>query len=59
MKNCGIKLTGSILTITTNITRDFGKEPSGKSIIVASTEGYVPIPKKDDVKIGINVYKKV
>lgn len=59
MKNCEMKLTGSILTITIDVSKDFGKEPTGKSLIVASTEGYVPIPKKDDIKIGLNVYKKV
>jgi hypothetical protein len=39
--------------------KDFGKASSGKSIIIASTEGNVSIPEKDDIKIGLNVYKKV
>ena len=59
MKNCDLKLVGNILTITIDISKDFGIEASGKSVIVASTEGYVPLPKKDDMKIGLNVYKKV
>jgi hypothetical protein len=59
MKNCEMKLTGNILTITVDVSKDFGKSSSGKSIIIASTEGNVSIPEKDDIKIGLNVYKKV
>jgi len=60
MKNCEMKLTGNILTITVDISKeDFGKSSSGKSVIIASTEGNVSIPEKDEIKIGLNVYKKV
>jgi hypothetical protein len=59
MKNCDVKLTGNILTITVDISKDFGKSSSGKSIIIASTEGNVSIPEKEEIKIGLNVYKKV
>jgi len=59
MKNCDMKLTGNILTITVDISKDFGKSSSGKSIIIASTEGNVSIPEKEEIKIGLNVYKKV
>jgi hypothetical protein len=59
MKNCEMKLTGTILTITVDVSKDFGKSSSGKSVIIASTEGNVSIPEKDDIKIGLNVYKKV
>ena len=58
MKNCEMKLTGNILTITVDISKDFGKSSSGKSVIIASTEGNISIPEKDDIKIGLNVYKK-
>ena len=59
MKNCDMKVTGNVLTITVDISKDFGKSSSGKSIIIASTEGNVSIPEKDDIKIGLNIYKKV
>ncbi|MGB7568648.1 MAG: hypothetical protein WBM07_12370 [Chitinivibrionales bacterium] len=59
MKNCEIKLTGNMLTITVDISKDFGKSSSGKSVIIATTEGNVSIPEKDEIKIGLNVYKKV
>ena len=58
MKNCEMKLNGTILTITVDISREFGKSSSGKSIIIASTEGNVSIPEKEDIKIGLNIYRK-
>ena len=58
MKNCEMKLNGSILTITVDISKEFGKSASGKSIIIASTEGNISIPEKEDIKIGLNVYRK-
>jgi len=59
MKNCEMKIAGNILTITVDLAKDFGKSASGKSIIIASTEGNVSVPDKEDVKIGLNIYKKV
>ena len=58
MKNCEMKLSGNILTITVDVSKDFGKSSSGKSIIIATTEGNVSIPEKEEIKIGLNVYKK-
>jgi len=58
MKNCEMKLNGSILTITVDISKEFGKSASGKSIIIGSTEGNVSIPEQEDIKIGLNVYRK-
>lgn len=59
MKNCEMTLNGDILTITVDVSKDFGKSSSGKSIIIATTEGNVSIPDKEEIKIGLNVYKKV
>ena len=42
------------------IDADFGPSKSGKSVIVASTEGNVPVGTSTDgkmVKMGLNVYK--
>jgi len=58
LKNCDLKLDGNILTITVDISKEFGKSSSGKSIIIGSTEGNVSIPDKEDIKIGLNVYRK-
>jgi hypothetical protein len=58
MKNCDMKLNGNILTIIVDVSKDYGKSASGKSIIIASTEGNISVPDKEDIKIGLNVYKK-
>jgi ABC-type molybdate transport system ATPase subunit len=58
MKNVEMNLEGNILTIKVDITKEFGPSSSGKTIIIASTEGNISIPDKDEVKIGLNVYKK-
>jgi hypothetical protein len=58
MKNCEMKLNGNILTITVDISKEFGTSSSGKSVIISSTEGNVSIPGKDEIKIGLNVYRK-
>lgn len=58
MKNMEMKLEGTKLTITVDISREFGMSTSGKSLIIASSEGNISIPGKEEVKIGLNVYKK-
>jgi len=58
MKNVKIDLNGNTLTVTVDISKEFGPSSSGKTIIIASTEGNQPIPGREDVKIGLNVYKK-
>jgi len=58
MKNVDLKLEGNILTIKVDISKEFGPSTSGKTIIIASTEGNKVVPGKEDVKIGLNVYKK-
>ena len=58
MKNVDMKLNGTILTITVDITKEFGLSSSGKSIIIGSTEGNVAVEGKEDVKVGLNVYRK-
>jgi hypothetical protein len=46
------------LTIKVDLSKDFGETKSGKSISIASTDGNVSIPGNDDIKIGLNVYRK-
>jgi hypothetical protein len=58
MKNIEMKLEGDILTIKVDVTKEFGPSASGKTIIIASTEGNISIPEKEEIKIGLNVYKK-
>ncbi len=57
VKNVEITLDGDILTIRVDLSKEFGPSSSGKTIIVATTEGNVSIPSRDE-KIGLNVYRK-
>jgi len=56
MKNIEMTVEGEILTIKVDLSKSFGPSKSGKTIIVASTEGNVPVPERDE-KIGLNVYR--
>jgi len=58
MKNVEMKVEGNILKIEVDLTKEFGPSASGKTIIIATTEGNVSIPGAEDKKIGLNVYKK-
>lgn len=58
MKNIDMTLDGNILTIKLDISKEFGPSSSGKTIIIASTEGNISVPGQEEVKIGLNVYKK-
>ena len=57
MKNLEMAVNGNILTIKVDLTKEFGPSSSGKTIIVASTEGNVSIPDREE-KVGLNVYRK-
>ncbi len=57
MKNVQMTVAGNILTITVDLTKEFGPSSSGKTIIVASTEGNIAVPEREE-KIGLNVYRK-
>ncbi len=57
MKNVDIKVEGTIMTIKVDLSKEFGPSASGKTIIIASTEGNVTVPDRDE-KIGLNVYRK-
>lgn len=57
MKNMTLNVEGSTLTIVVNLNQEFGLSSSGKSITVATTEGNVSVPGREDIKIGLNIYK--
>ena len=58
MKNIEMQVDGDILTIKVDLTQRFGKSSSGKSEIIASTEGNQSVPGYDEIKVGLNVYTK-
>ena len=57
MKNVEMSVEGTVLTIKVDLSKEFGPSSTGKTIIVASTEGNVTIPDRQE-KIGLNVYRK-
>ena len=57
MKNVELTVQGNILTITVDLTKEFGPSSSGKTIIIASTEGNFRLPERDEM-VGLNVYRK-
>ena len=57
MKNVEMTVDGNILTMKVDLTKEFGPSSSGKTIIIASTEGNVSVPEREE-KIGLNVYRK-
>jgi len=59
MKNITQKVTGDVLTITVDLSKKFGTSKSGKSIVIASTEGNISVEGHPEIKAGINIYKSV
>ncbi len=57
MKNVHLSVEGNILTITVDLSKEFGPSASGKTVIIASTEGNVSVPDREE-KVGLNVYRK-
>ena len=57
MKNVQMAVEGNILTIKIDLSKEFGPSSSGKTIIIASTEGSVSVPDREE-KVGLNVYRK-
>ena len=57
MKNVDMKVEGNMLTITVDLSKSFGPSSSGKTTIIATTEGNVTVPGREE-KIGLNIYTK-
>jgi hypothetical protein len=57
MKNVEMSVSGNVLTITVDLSKEFGPSSSGKTIIIASTEGNIAVPDREE-KVGLNVYRR-
>jgi hypothetical protein len=57
MKNVEMDVQGDKLVITVDLSQDFGPSKSGKTKIIASTEGNIPIPNNEEIRMGLNIYK--
>ncbi len=58
MKNVDMKIDGNMLTISVDLSKSFGPSSSGKTTIIATTEGNVAVEGREEVKIGLNIYTK-
>lgn len=58
MKNVEMTVKGNELIIKVDLTKSFGMSGSGKTEIIASTQGNVKIEGKEGMFVGLNVYKK-
>lgn len=56
MRNVELEVKNDVLTIRVDLSKSFGRSKSGKTTIVASTDGNVTVP-GSDAKIGLNIYK--
>jgi hypothetical protein len=56
MKNIEIKIEGDQAIIKIDLSKEFGLSKSGKSQVIATSEGNVSIG-FEDVKMGLNVYR--
>ena len=55
MKNVQMEVVDRELTIKVNLDEVQGPSKSGKTMIIASTEGNKSVP-DSDAKIGLNIY---
>ena len=56
-ENVQMRVEGSILVIEVDLSQSLGPSASGKSEIIASTGGNVSVPGREEVKVGLNVYR--
>jgi len=57
MKNLQMHVEGKKLVIEIDLTKDLGPSASGKTTLVASTEGNVTIDGHEGFRLGLNVIK--
>jgi len=57
MKNVNMRVEGDELVIRVNLKENHGPSKSGKTTIIASSEGNVSVPGDAFVKIGLNIYR--
>jgi len=58
MLNIVQEVKGNTLTLTVDLSKDNGPSKSGKTRIIASTQGNVPIDGAGNgAKFGLNVYR--
>lgn len=55
--NIEMRVEGDKLIIEVDLTKEYGPTSSQKSMKVASSDGNMSVPGREEIKIGLNVYK--
>ena len=53
-----MEVKGDILTIEVDLSKRLGPSKSGKTIMIANSEGFQSVPDVSGVKISLNAYTK-
>jgi hypothetical protein len=56
MQNVEMSVKGQKLTIEIDLSKRLGPSKSGKTTVVATTNGNVEVPQHLGIKIGVNCY---
>lgn len=57
MKNVAVQIKDNKLILKIDLAKSHGKSKSGKSNVIATTEGNIDITGHQDVKLGLNVFQ--
>ena len=57
MQNVKLAVSGKKLVITIDLGAEGEPSKSGKSVVLATTKGNVPIPQHEDLKLGLNLFR--
>lgn len=58
MRNVEMSVESNVLVIKVDLSKQGEVSSSGKSLVIGSTEGNVPVPGRPEVKVGLNVYTR-
>ena len=57
MRNVEMSVADNKLTIVVDLSKEGELSSSGKSLVIGTTSGNVPVEGHADIKVGLNVYK--
>ena len=57
MPNFETSVDSDKLTIVVDLSKSMGASKSGKSEVIASSQGNITVPGSDNLKLGLNVYR--
>jgi hypothetical protein len=58
MQNVKMEVQGTKLVLTIDLSVNLGPSKTGKTIMIATTNGNASVPGQEEVKLGLNVYRK-